>query len=407
MNPTRRLADPALFWLAIALTGIGLLFIFDAGYARSLRDGRGMIPREFLMQVPFLTIGIVCALFLSRLNPVKLKRASILVFLLGMLFLIAVEIPGIGVEMSGAARWIGRSPFLIQPAEFFKVAVIVYLAGVFADRKAWPANMPKFPSFWAKMDAIAGPKFVRCLPALWVLLGVFMIEREPDLGTAAVVAATAFAMFVLGGASKWTLIAGAVLACIGTGYMIKSQPYRMERITNHAQRWSPKNVDDVGYQTVQSELAQATGGWIGVGVGAGRAKHVIPAPTTDFVMATVGEEFGLLGSVGVLGLLGALVARLIWLANRAPTRFGMLFLGGVAAWLAVQSATNVMMANGTAPAIGIPLPFISSGGSSLIALWMAIGLCQAVMRPVPVAREAVVETDRDRWRHGRTHLSRA
>ena len=124
-------------------------------------------------------------------------------------------------------------------------------------------------------------------------------------------------------------------------------------------------------------------------------------------MATVGEEFGLLGSVGVLGLLGALVARLIWLANRAPTRFGMLFLGGVAAWLAVQSATNVMMANGTAPAIGIPLPFISSGGSSLIALWMAIGLCQAVMRPVPVAREAVVETDRDRWRHGRTHLSRA
>ncbi|MBC8065017.1 MAG: FtsW/RodA/SpoVE family cell cycle protein [Chlorobia bacterium] len=407
MNPTRRLSDPTLFWLALALTGVGMLFIFDAGYARSMRDGRGMIPREFFMQIPFLLGGLFLAWWVGRISQIKLKKWSIGIFLLGLVSLVAVEIPGIGFEMSGASRWIGRPPFLVQPAEFFKIAAILYLAGVFADRKAWPAKMPRFSNWAAKLDALAWPKIKRCLPALWILLGVYLIEREPDLGTAAVVAVTAFVMFILGGVSRSTLIAGALLAAGGTWFMVKAQPYRMERIENHAHRWDPRNVDDVGYQTVQSELAQATGGWIGVGVGAGRAKHVIPATTTDFIMATVAEEFGLLGSVTVLGLLGGLVGRLLWLANRAHTRFAMLVLGGVAAWIGVQTCTNVMMANGFVPAIGIPLPFISSGGSSLIALWLAMGVCQAVLRPVPVAKEAMVEADRDRGRYGRTHLSRA
>lgn len=407
MNPTRRLLDPTLFWLALALTGVGMLFIFDAGYARAMRDRDSMIPKEFLMQIPFLVAGLGVAWFIGRISQIKLKKWSIGIFLLGMLSLIAVEIPGIGVEMSGAHRWIGFGSFLLQPAEFFKIAAIIYLAGVFADRKAWPTKMPHFSNWAAKLDALAVPKIKRCLPALWVLIGIFLIEKEPDLGTAAVVAVTAFVMFILGGVSRSTLIVGALLAAGGTWFMVKAQPYRMERIENHAHRWEPKNVDDVGYQTVQSELAQATGGWIGVGVGAGRAKHVIPATTTDFIMATVAEEFGLFGSVAVLGLLGGLVGRLLWLANRAHTRFAMLVLGGVAAWIGVQTCTNVMMANGFVPAIGIPLPFISSGGSSLIALWMAMGLCQAVLRPVPVAKEAVVEADRDRGRYGRTHLSRA
>lgn len=407
MNPTRRLSDPTLFWLALALTGVGMLFIFDAGYARSMRDGRGMIPREFLMQIPFLVTGLAVAWWIGRVSQIKLKKWSIGIFLLGMVALIAVEIPGIGFEMGGAKRWIGRPPILFQPAEFFKVAAIIYLAGVFADRKAWPTKLPHFSNWAAKLDALAWPKLKRCLPALWVLVGVYLIEREPDLGTAAVVAVTAFVMFILGGVSRSTLIVGALVAAGGTWAMIKAQPYRMERIENHAHRWEPKNVDDVGYQTVQSELAQATGGWVGVGVGAGRAKHVMPATTTDFIMATVAEEFGLLGSVAVLALLGGLVGRLLWLANRAHTRFAMLVLGGVAAWIGIQTCTNVMMANGFVPAIGIPLPFISSGGSSLIALWMAMGLCQAVLRPVPVAKEAVVEADRDRGRYGRAHLSRA
>ncbi|MCC7230394.1 MAG: FtsW/RodA/SpoVE family cell cycle protein [Fimbriimonadaceae bacterium] len=407
MISVRRLYDPLLFWLALALTGLGMLFIFDAGYARSLRDGKGMIPREFLMQIPFLVVGVAIALGLAGINQIKWKRWSKAVFWIGMLALLAVGIPGVGYEMSGAHRWIGRPPFLIQPAEFFKVAAILYLAGVFADRKPWPKKMPRFRDLAAKMDALAVPKLKRCLPALWVLIGVVLIEQEPDLGTAAVVMATGFAMFVLGGVSRTSLLIAVGLTLVGGFIMVKAQPYRMERILNHAQRWDKENVDDVSYQTVQSELAQATGGWIGVGIGAGRAKHLIPAATTDFISGTIGEEFGLLGSVMVIGLIGALVARLYWLASIAHTKFAALVLGGVGTWIGIQACTNIMMANGFIPAIGIPLPFISSGGSSLIALWMAIGLCQAVLKPVPVAKEAVVEVDRDRWGNRRTHLSRA
>jgi cell division protein FtsW len=407
MNNARRLYDPVLFGIALILTGMGMLFIFDAGYARSLRDGKGMIPREFLMQIPFLVVALFAAWWLSGVGQLKWKRWSKGIFFFCMLSLIAVEIPGIGVEMSGSHRWIGRAPFLIQPAEFFKLAAILYLAGIFADRKAWPTKLPKFRDFFAKMDALAGPKIRRIMPAAWVLLGVILIEKEPDMGTAMVIAVTAFAMFAMGGVTRTSLVVGLCLAVVGTGFMVKAQPYRMERILNHEQRWDPKNVDDVSYQTVQSELAQASGGWIGVGIGAGRAKHVIPATTTDFIMATIGEEFGIVGSLAVIGLLGALVFRLFWLAKQAHTKFAMLTLSGVGIWIGVQACTNVMMANGTLPAIGIPLPFISSGGSSLIALWMAMGLCQAVLKPVPVSKEAVVEADRDRWRNGRTHLSRA
>ncbi|MBN9502491.1 MAG: hypothetical protein BGO01_13830 [Armatimonadetes bacterium 55-13] len=407
MNNSRRIYDPILFGLALLLTAVGMLFIFDAGYARALRDGKGMIPREFLMQIPFLIVGLIGAWVISGFNQVKWKRWSKAFFFLGMLSLIAVEVPGLGVEMSGAHRWIGRGAFLVQPAEFFKLAGILYLAGVFAERKAWPSKLPKYKDWGAKMDALAIPKLMRYLPALWMLVGIVLIEKEPDMGTAAVVAVTTFVMFVIGGVSRASLALAIGLSVLGCWFMVKAQPYRMDRILNHAQRWNPENVDDVGYQTVQSELAMASGGVAGVGIGAGRAKHVIPATTTDFIMATIGEEFGLVGSIAVIGLLAALVWRLFWLASRAHTKFSMLVLAGVGSWIGVQACTNVMMANGFLPAIGIPLPFISSGGSSLIALWFAMGLCQAVLSPVPVKKEADVATGRDRWGHGRARLSRA
>jgi cell division protein FtsW len=256
------------------------------------------------------------------------------------------------------------------------------------------------------MDTVMVPKLRRCLPGLWVLLAVVLINKEPDLGTAAVIAATAFVMFVAGGVTRKTLFVGVLLAALGVGAMIKQEPYRMERIANHASRWSDQNMDDTGYQTVQSEVAQASGGVLGVGIGAGRAKHVLPATTTDFIMATVGEEFGLLGSLVVVGLLGAFVLRLIVLAGRAETQFGALVLTGIAAWIGVQACTNIMMANGFLPAIGIPLPFISSGGSSLISLWLGIGLAQAVLAPLPAKEEELAPRRHRRW-HRRARLSRA
>jgi cell division protein FtsW len=185
----------------------------------------------------------------------------------------------------------------------------------------------------------------------------------------------------------------------------------MDRILNHGQRWEDANRDDVGYQTVQSETAMANAGPFGTGIGVGRAKHMLPAATTDFVLATVAEETGLIGSLVILALLAALAWRLLQLAHRTRGSYGKLVLLGIALWIGVQSSINVMMANGTLPAIGIPLPFISSGGSSLLALMAAMGIAQSVVAH-PIQDKAVVEagedeTYRDRRRHGRARFSRA
>ena len=305
------------------------------------------------------------------------------------LVLLALVPTKLGVEMNGAKRWLGVGKFAIQPAEFAKLTAVLYLAGVFAQRKPWPAQISPRRDWAHWMDTILTTKLVRSVPGVLILGAAYLIDKEPDLGTAAILAATAFAMFVFGGVSKRS-IAAAVLVAIGGSYaLVKQEPYRLERIENHVQRWQPDNVDDTSYQTVQSEVAMAAGGLTGVGIGNGRAKQVIPATTTDFILSTVAEEFGLLGSLAVIGLVGGVVWRLLYMAAHAPSRFGSLALYGFGAWIGIQAAVNVMMANGFLPAIGIPLPFISSGGSSLIALWCGVGMCQSALSgPVPASDSA-------------------
>lgn len=413
MKRTIRIQDPFLFLLALLITGIGLVFILDAGYPRAFASNRaafGYFPPEFVAQLRFLPIAIVAALLAGNVAPGKWKKWARPTWILALLGLIGVKV--FGHEMNGAQRWIDIGPVSIQPAEFAKFAAILYLAAAFADRPAWPEKL-KPANHWAIwMDRFAVPKILRALPLVWVLFAVVLIEKEPDLGTAAVVAATSFFMLIAGGVSKKSIMAALLIGSVGIGFMVHQEPYRLERIENHFHRWSAENVDDVGFQTVQAETGAAAGGWTGVGFGAGRTKHILPATTTDFIMATIAEETGLLGSLLVLGLIGALVYRLMWNAARAPSHFGQLFLIGVAGWTGIQASVNVMMANGFLPAIGIPLPLISSGGSSLVATWIALGVCQAVMRPelavVSVSTKEAFDEARDHGRRDRrTRLSRA
>jgi cell division protein FtsW len=403
-----------LFGLALLATLVGLVLIFDAGYARSLMNGRGVIPREFLTQALFTPVAIALAAFASRFTPEALKRFSTPLWVLTLLSLVLVLVPGLGVEMGGAQRWLKLGPLTVQPAEFAKLFGILFVAGIFAGRPLWPKRIPRRRDFVHWLETIAIPKFGRIVPALLILVGVGLIEAEPDLGTAAVVAFVAFAMFCVGGASKRSILVGIAIAVAGAFFMVHQQPYRLERVTSHAARWSVENMDDIGFQTVQSEMAIASGGILGTGIGSGRAKHILPATTTDFIYATVGEEFGLVGAMLLLGLLAALTLRLMVLATRAPTPYGALVLFGVGCWIGLQSTVNVMMANGTFPAIGLPMPFISSGGSSLVALWLAIGASQAALAPARAPSEVEGQKEktrrashRNRWRNRRARLSRA
>lgn len=400
-----RINDPVLVGLAALATLLGLFFIFDAGYARSLATGRGMIPPEFRTQLVMVLVALGAAGFASAISEESWYKFSKLIWFLAFVSLFLPEIPGLAFRQNGADRWF-KLPFLppIQPAEFVKVAVVLYLAGLFAKRKPWVAKPARDIPTW--LDRNLGRKLRRCLPALWILVACVIIEKEPDLGTAAVVAVTAFALFVAGGVSRGSLIAGGLVALVGVGWLVTHESYRMERIRHHLHRWSEENMDDIGWQTVQAEIGQAAGGVFGVGPGAGRAKHVLPAATTDFINATIGEEFGLLGIWAVLAVLGGLVYRLFAAARRASSAFASLVLVGIGSWIGIQTCVNVMMANGFLPAIGIPIPFISSGGSSLVALWVGIGIANSMLAPARV-REEAHETGRDRWGHGRTRLSRA
>ncbi len=396
------LRDRVLFFLTLAASVLGLFFVFDSGYARS----EGLVPPEFWRQLVFLPVAILVSALVSSIRPDFWQRGAKLIWMLSLGSLLLVYVPGLGLEINGSHRWIRLGPVLIQPAEFAKFAAVIYLAGALADRKLWPARLPACKSWASWMDTVAVPKLARLFPGIWVMLAAFLIEQEPDLGTASIVIATTFALCWAGGVSGKSLAAGMLVIGLGVVVLVMDQPYRLARISNHAHRWSAENIDDIGYQTVQSEIAMASGGVLGVGIGAGRAKYILPATTTDFVMATVGEEFGLLGSLGVLALLGAIVLRLLWLSARAPNSFSSLVLIGVASWIGVQTCVNMMMANGFCPPIGIPLPFISYGGSSLLSLWLAMGVCQAVMSP-QLARERPVEGRDHGWRDRRTRLSRA
>jgi cell division protein FtsW len=396
--------------LTLVATGLGLVFIFDAGYARSIASNYGPMPKEFKSQLMFLPIAIVFAAIVSRINHTKWEKVAKVLWFLSFAALFLPFLPVVGVEHNGAQRWFKIGPAEIQPAEFMKVTVVLFLAATFANRGSWPKKIKAPKHFADAMDRIYLPKLKRAIPAVLVVIAVLLIEKEPDMGTAFIVAVISFVMFFVGGVSRKSLIIASVLALVGIGALTMQEPYRLQRILHHSERWSESNMDDTGYQTVQSEIAIANGGLFGVGPGAGRAKYVMPAPTTDFILATIAEEFGLTGALIVLGVLSLIVIRLFQLAKKAPTRFGSMVLSGVGGWIGIQTCLNVMMANALLPAIGIPVPFISSGGSSLVALWLGIGLCQAALSPVPEKQTAEVKKrapSRNRWRHRRPRLSGA
>jgi cell division protein FtsW len=410
MTRRLKLQDPLLFGLILAATFVGLVFIFDAGYARAIGSGKGMIPREFLQQLIYLPVAIFAGVMAASVKPKVWRKWAPIIWAGCILLLILVRL--VGTEMNGAKRWLPLGPIGLQPAEFAKFATVLYLAGVFADRPDWSVKIKRDPPWYVWMDKVFVPKLLRMLPAFGVLVAIYLIEKEPDLGTAAVVAVTAFTLMFVGRVSNKSMIAAVIIGALGVVYMVKAEPYRLERIQNHQSRWTAENIDDTAYQTVQSEYGMASGGLFGVGFGAGRAKHVMPAATTDFISSTIAEETGLVGMVLVLGLLAAIVWRLIYNAARAATEFGRLILIGTATWIGLQATVNIMMANAYLPAIGIPLPFISSGGSSLLALWIAFGVCQTAMRPELALISTEVEEAQDAaGSHGgrdrRARLSRA
>ena len=396
-------SDTTLFWLALASSILGLVFILDAGYPQSMRIGQGLIPRAFLMQIVMLVLGVAAFFFVRRSNPDKLQKRAMMWMGIAFLGLVLVEI--VGVSKNGAKRWLGTEAINLQPAEFMKVAAILYLSYALARKKAWQATWEKRKREKGWVNQVLVPKLERLWPAFVILTAMILVEHEKDLGTACVILATSVALFMSAPVTYKSVAIIGLTIILGLGAFIWKEPYRFNRFAVHPHRWEREYINSDTYQTTQSELAMVSGKLIGVGFGSGRAKYMLPATTSDFIMATVAEECGVWGPAVCLALVGGISFKLILLSRQQKDRFRSLFLTGTAWWLAIQACTNLMMANATLPAIGIPFPFISAGGSSLIALWIAIGLCDRLSVAVEPVKEGAVEGHHNRWRNRRARLS--
>lgn len=352
----------ALLALVLALVLIGLAMVLSASSVTSA-ERTGSPWSQFSRQAMWCAGGIAALVVVLRVDYRRWRRYGALMVVASALMLLAVLIPGVGMEVNGATRWLGYGSFSIQPSEIAKLALIVFFADLLARRAKW-------------MD---DPRLT-LVPVL-VVFGVFaaLIMAQPNLGTTVIIFATVFAMlFVAGTPGKY--LGGLAAGAIGLGgAALLLSPWRFQRLLAFRDPW--QDPQGTGYQTIQSLGALANGGVTGTGLGQGRSKWgFLPEAHTDFIFAVIAEETGMMGAMVVIGLFIAFGVFGIRVALRAPDRFGMLLATGITAWFLVQAFLNIGQAVGALPVMGVPLPFVSSGGSSLLVSMAAAGMLLNVAR---------------------------
>jgi cell division protein FtsW len=351
-----------LLTAVLALVAIGVVMVYSASSVQSyLRIGEPSAVG--VQQATWAAFGLGAMFLASRTDFRLLRYLAIPFYVVTLALLVAVLIPGIGDEVNGSRRWIEIAGFGFQPAELAKLAICIYLAH-WLDRRGRQAR-----SFWNGF-----------LPfGLLVAPGFLLIALEPDLGTAGVYAVTALSIFFMAGANLVYLgaIAAAVVGSVVV--MISSTPYQLERVRTFLDPF--RDPLDAGYNTIQGLLALALGGVIGQGLGDSRMKYLyLPAPSTDFIFAIIGEEWGLLGTLTVLTLFVMLAYHGYRIAINAPDTFSGLLAAGITTWLVVQACVNMMVVTALLPVTGIPLPFISYGGTALTLNLVAVGILLSISR---------------------------
>lgn len=353
--------DLPLLAVVGALVLLGVLGVYSASVSYAA-ERTGWSGYYLLRQVIYLTLaaGVGCAVALTPLELVRRVAGGTLV--VGLAALVLVLVPGIGREVNGAVRWISLGPIALQPSEFIKVAYVVYAANLLAREtvvaQASPARL-----------LLVGP-----VTTLVLICGLLLLE--PDFGAAVVLVATAAGLLLVAGLN-WRHF---VFMLVGCGCMLAllavTSPYRMARLTAFLDPWADPFGD--GFQLTQALMAFGRGGWFGVGLGESVQKlFYLPEAHTDFLLAIIAEEVGLLGVLAVLALFCALVVRAFSIgygALRGGRRFGGLLSYGVGLLVGIQAFVNMGVNMGMLPTKGLTLPLMSYGGSSLIASGIAIGL---------------------------------
>jgi len=384
------------WWLlttALALLFLGVFVVFDASYPRAGQAASTGQDMFFYLkrQSMWAVLGLLAMGLGMRLNYWRLRPWWPALAVAAGALLVVVLIPGIGVKVNGSRRWLGVGIGMFQPSEFGKIALVIFLAAYGAARRG------------AIRDPVHGLG-----PALGTLLFLGGLVAIEDLGTAVSMVLTGVVMIHLSGARKRHL---AVLGLVGALFFcafVMHKSYRRERITAFVNPLAPKAYNGAGYQPAHSLIALGSGGWTGNGIGLGRQKFLyLPAEHTDYIFATVCEEMGLIGSLGVLGAFALLVIRGLTIAHRTRDRFGSLLAAGLTSMIAVQALMNIAVVTSSVPATGVPLPFISYGGSSLLFVMLAIGMILNVSQhpTAPQAQEAAREQATRRTRSPRAGVT--
>ena len=354
----------ALFLSVIALVLLGLVMALSATAAPSL-SGTDSAWSLFKSQAMWLGVGVVALLVLLRVDYHHWKRLAPMGLGVSLVLLTLTAIPGVGLSANGARRWLGVGSIVFQPSELAKIAFVVFVADLLSRRDR---HMEDTRSTLQPVLALSS-------------LVTVLLMLQPHLGTTLVIAGVTLTMLYFAGARLSHLVVVAVVGASVTAMMVAYSPWRRDRMLGFLDPWEDPFGN--GYQTLKSLHAMASGGLDGLGLGAGRAKWgFLPYAHTDFIFAVIGEELGLIGSLFVVILFVGIAAGGLGVALRAPDRFGMLLAVGITSWIILQAALNMGAVLAIFPVVGITLPLLSFGGTSLVATLAAMGVLLNVARQI-------------------------
>jgi cell division protein FtsW len=345
-----------VIFAAISLTMIGLVMLFSAGV---VRGAQALLTK----QIVWLALSLVMGLYAAFMDLEWLRRKAWFVFGLCVLGLILTLVPGIGVKVNGAQRWIGLGPLRIQPSEFAKIGLVIILAAYFSQRHR-------------EIKTFLYGFFI---PSMVIGLCCGLIILQPDFGTCFLCGAVAATMMFQAGTSLRWLLPVAGLAIAAFSVLVYFDPVRIRRVTSFLD--VEANANDSAYQLWQGMLAFGVGGLDGVGLGMGRQQmHFLPEAHTDFIFPVIGEELGLLVTSGIVLCFLVLFASVFLRLRQAPRLYEYLLAMGAILFVTLQAIINMGVVTGSLPTKGMSLPFISYGGSNLMVTFVLLGFVINVLK---------------------------
>jgi cell division protein FtsW len=355
---TKRPVEYSILYTAtLCLLAGGAVMVYSASSAESLLSGSGDASYYLKRYVMFGLIGIAVMHAASRHGLVAIRALTPVLLIASFVLTVAVMIPGLGVTVNGATRWLGAGPLQFQPSELLKVALVLYAAQVLAAR----------PRATKTLGGLVKPLLIVVAVAFMLLL------KQPDMGTAMTICFALGALLIAAG-TPVRLLGGifGTLAALAT-LLAVAAPYRRERLTSFLDPFS--DAGDTGFQAVQALTAIGSGGFFGVGLGESVQKiFYLPEAHTDMILAIIGEELGLIGILGVIGLYGMIAYAGLRAAKAARDLHSKLLAAGITSLILCQATLNFFAVMGMAPLTGVPLPFLSYGSTNLIVLLAAMGL---------------------------------